>query len=478
MVKEPRNLRDMTTLCCPALLLAAPASGQGKTTITAGLAALLTRQGKTVKIFKVGPDYLDPKILKLASGQAVEPLDLWMAGTEYCQDKMYQAAKVADIILIEAAMGIYDGKPSSADIAAQFNIPVAIVMDVKGMAQTAAAIAIGLANFRQDFTCAGLIANNCGSERHAGLIRDALPGSLPLLATLKRSEMVIFPERHLGLVQAEEIEQELIQTLYQCADWVEESGLNNLVEQLTPVEFSPVLKDQGALFDKCEADKNLANKSLAGKVIAIAKDEAFSFIYDANLQLLEALGARYEFFSPIHDQALPSADAIWLPGGYPELHAKALAANKNMLNAMQSFAQQNKPVLAECGGFMYCLESLLDIAQQSHPMAALIPGVGEMRTRGGCQGMQSAILPEGDIRGHSHHRSVSKMTAEPIAYGKRPYHPAPGESIYRQGSVTASYIHLFFPSNPDAIAKIFSPTVANVNANVITEADNSALQIK
>ena len=128
----------MTTILCPALLLAAPASGQGKTTITAGLAALLTRQGKVVKIFKVGPDYLDPKILKQASGQAVEPLDLWMAGVDYCKDKMYQAAQVADIILIEAAMGIYDGKPSSADLAAQFNIPVAIVMDVKGMAQTAA----------------------------------------------------------------------------------------------------------------------------------------------------------------------------------------------------------------------------------------------------------------------------------------------------------------------------------------------------
>jgi len=438
----------MTIISCPALLLAAPASGQGKTTITAGLAALLTRQGKTVKIFKVGPDYLDPKILKQASKQAVEPLDLWMAGLDYCQDKMYQAAQVADIILIEAAMGIYDGKPSSADIAAQFNIPVAIVMDVKGMAQTAAAIAVGLANFRQDFSCAGLIANNCGSERHAGLIRDALPKSLPLLATLKRSDRVTLPERHLGLVQAEEIIQELEQTLAHCADWIEESKLNHIIDQLPPVNFFPVSEDK----------RTPPVKGLAGKHIAIAKDAAFSFIYDANIQTLVELGASYEFFSPIVDKKLPKADAIWLPGGYPELHAKLLAENIEMLNSLQVFVKQDKPILAECGGFMYCLDSLLDIEQQTHRMAGLISGSGEMRTRGGCQGMQSAMLPEGEIRGHSHHRSVSKLAIEPIAHGKRPYHPAPGESIYRKGSVTASYIHLFFPSNLDAICAIFNPS--------------------
>ena len=437
--------KQMKPCLCPALIIAAPASGQGKTTITAGIASMLKRQGKVVRIFKVGPDYLDPKILRQASGQPVEPLDLWMAGLTYCQDKMYQAAQVSDIILIEGAMGIFDGKPSSADLAAQFGIPVAIVMDVKGMAQTAAAIAMGLANYRDDFTCAGLIANNCGSERHAQLIGDALSPSLPLLATLKRASEVSLPERHLGLVQAEEIADELQLKLDAGANWVAESQLKNILENIPTVAFkppsAPVAQEQ----------------SLTGKTIAIAKDEAFSFIYDANLQLLTDLGARYQFFSPLYDQVMPDVDALWLPGGYPELHAEQLAANATMRQSIRIFAQQLKPILAECGGFLYCLDSLTDIKKQQHEMLGLIAGEGEMRERGGCQGMQTAVLPEGDLRGHSHHRSLSHNTPEPIAYGRRPYHPAAGESIYRVGSVTASYIHLFFPSNPDALSAIFNP---------------------
>jgi len=435
----------MKSCLCPALILAAPASGQGKTTITAGLASLLKRQGKVVRIFKVGPDYLDPKILRQASGQPVEPLDMWMAGLDYCQDKMYQAAQVADIILIEGAMGIFDGKPSSADLAAQFGIPVAIVMDVKGMAQTAAAIAMGLANYRDDFTCAGLIANNCGSERHGQLIRDALSPSLPLLATLKRASNVSLPERHLGLVQAEEIAEELQIKLDAGAGWIAESQLIDMLREIPPVAFKPP-REYVAL-----------EQSLKGLTIAIAKDEAFSFIYDANLQLLTDLGASYQFFSPLHDQEIPVADALWLPGGYPELHAAQLAKNSTMRQSIKYFAQNNKPVLAECGGFLYCLDSLTDIEKQQHDMLGLITGESEMRSRGGCQGMQTAVLPEGELRGHSHHRSVSYNMPTPLAYGRRPYHPAPGEAIYRVGSVTASYIHLFFPSNRQALSAILNP---------------------
>ena len=180
----------MSAIQCPALFLVAPASGQGKTTITAALARLLTRQGKVVRVFKTGPDYLDPQILEQASQQPVEQLDLWMAGEQWCQQKLYEAACVADLILVEGAMGMFDGEPSSADLAARFNIPVAIVMDVKGMAQTAAALAQGLANFREDISVVGLIANNCSTERHRELIVGALPDSLPLLASLKTSDEV------------------------------------------------------------------------------------------------------------------------------------------------------------------------------------------------------------------------------------------------------------------------------------------------
>jgi len=439
----------MKTRSCLALILAAPASGQGKTTITAGLASMLKQQGKVVRIFKVGPDYLDPKILRQASGQPVEPLDLWMGGIDYCKDKLYQAADVADIILIEGAMGIYDGRPSSADIAATFGIPIGLVIDVKGMAQTAAAIAVGLANFREDFDCAGLIANNCGSDRHAELIRDALPPTLPLLATLKRSEAVTLPERHLGLVQAEEMLEELEGKLAAGADWIADSNLKNILALLKPIVFEP-----SEATDLSESNTSLL---LQGITIAIAKDEAFSFIYDANLQLINDLGGDYLFFSPLHDNAVPNVDAIWLPGGYPELHANKLACNKTMHASLHSFKAQNKPILAECGGFLYCLNTLVDIEKKRHAMASLMSGEGTMRTRGGCQGMQTAVLPEGDLRGHSHHRSISHDTPKPIAQGRRPYHPAPGEDIFKEGSVTASYIHLFFPSNPQAIGAIFNP---------------------
>ncbi|NRB38446.1 MAG: cobyrinate a,c-diamide synthase [Pseudomonadales bacterium] len=428
---------------CPALFLAAPASGQGKTTITAALARLLTRQGKVVRVFKTGPDYLDPQILEQASGQPVAQLDMWMAGEDWCKNQFYQAALEADLILVEGAMGMFDGEPSSADLAARFNIPIAIIMDVKGMAQTAAAVAIGLANFRDDYTVAGLIANNCGSQRHRQLIADALPESLPLLANLPRSEEVALPERHLGLVQAHEVREELERRFEAGADWIEQSGILASIEQLKPVEFF-----------SCEL--SAVKPLLAGKKIAIAQDAAFSFIYASNLQLLEDMGAELIFFSPISDDRLPDADAFWLPGGYPELHAKALSANQQIMAQLRTAHQRNKPILAECGGFLYCLKNLVDLNDEQHVMAGLMDGEGAMRGKRGCQGMQTAVLPEGDVRAHAHHRSRSAGTPEPVAYGKRQRHPAPGEAIFRVGSLTASYLHLFFPSNAEAISGIFS----------------------
>ena len=429
-----------STAYCPALFLAAPASGQGKTTITAALARFFKRQGKVVRVFKTGPDYLDPQILAQASGQPVEQLDMWMAGEAYCQQKLFEAAQQADLILVEGVMGIFDGEPSSADLAARFGIPIALVMDVKGMAQTAAAIAAGLANYRDDIHFAGLLANNCGSERHAELIRDALPANLPLLATLKRDPDVALPERHLGLVQADEIQEELEQRFEAGADWIAQSGLQTPTQ---PVAFH-------------SAEIPAVEPLLKGVNIGIARDAAFSFIYAANVKLLEAMGARCHYFSPMHDQQLPAElDALWLPGGYPELHAEALADNETMRTAIQAFHQSGKPVIAECGGFLYCLQQLTTLDEVSYPMAALIQGSGAMRGKRGCQGMQSLPLPEGEIRGHAHHRSRSADTPEAIAHGKRQRHPAPGEAIYRAGSLTASYLHMYFPSNPTAVARLF-----------------------
>jgi cobyrinic acid a,c-diamide synthase len=455
--------KEVKSASCPALFLAAPASGQGKTTITAALARLLTRHGKNVHVFKTGPDYLDPQILEQASGNPVKPLDLWMAGDAWCQQQLFLAAQDADIILIEGAMGMFDGEPSSADLAARFSIPIAIVMDVKGMAQTAAALVSGLASFRDDITVAGLLANNCGSDRHRELIETALPDSIPLLACLARSEAIALPERHLGLVQAEEVTEELEQRFEAGADWLENAGAQNIIEKIQDVIF----------FDaELSPATAVVKKALDGVTIAIAKDAAFSFIYPSNIVLLESMGASLRFFSPIQDKVLPCADALWLPGGYPELHAKKLSENVALLQQIRTFSAEGKPMLAECGGFLYCLETLTDLDENTFPMTTILSGHGAMRGKRGCQGMQIAPLPEGEIRGHAHHRSRSSDTPQPIAYGKRQRHAAPGEAIYRHGSLTATYLHLFFTSNPDAIAQLFS---THVTQSVLTSQESSCV---
>ena len=435
----------MDSVKCPALFLSAPASGQGKTTICAALARMLRRQGKVVRVFKTGPDYLDPQILEQASGQPVEQIDLWMAGEAWCQNQIYQAAKVADLILIEGAMGMFDGEPSSADLAAFFGVPVAIVMDCKGMAQTAAAVVSGLADFRDDVEVVGLIANKCGTERHRQLIEDSLPARIPLLASLARSEDVALPERHLGLVQAAEVSDELEQRFEAGADWLEAAGLSDILQHFKAVEFSPVAMPPAPAAE------------LAGQRIGVARDAAFSFIYESNLQLLRDLGAEVEFFSPLADQSLPAVDALWFPGGYPELHSERLAANSALIDELRGFHAAQKPILAECGGLLYCLETLTDLEGNTYPMAGLLDGHGAMRGKRGCQGMQTAPLPEGELRAHAHHRSRSDNTPEPIANGRRQRHPAPGEAIYRSGNLTATYLHLFFRSNPEAIAQLFKP---------------------
>lgn len=434
----------MNAVSCPALFLSAPASGQGKTIVTCALARLLTRMGKTVRIFKTGPDYLDPQILEQASGQPVVQIDMWMAGEAWCQQQFYLAAQVADLIIVEGAMGLFDGEPSSADLAAHFNIPIVLIIDAKGMAQTCAAVATGLANFRNDIQVVGLIANKCGTDRHRELIEEALPEHLPLLACLENSEEIALPERHLGLVQASEVTEELERRFELAANYFETEGVGELLDKFSAVDFYP-------------ASIPAVKPTLKGISIAIAKDAAFSFIYESNLQLLRDLGAELRFFSPLQDKRLPPADALWLPGGYPELYAQELSENHALIDEIKAFFQNDKPVLAECGGFLYSLDTLTDLENKEYSMAGLVPGHGAMRGKRGCQGMQTLPLPEGEIRGHAHHRSRSAGTPEPIAFGRRQRHAAPGEAIFRQRQLTASYLHLFFPSNPEAVARLFRP---------------------
>lgn len=433
---------------CPALFICAPASGQGKTTITAGIARYHRNQGLAVRVFKTGPDYLDPLILEQASGHPVLPLDLWMVGDAACKQRLFAAAQAADLILIEGVMGLFDGAPSSADMAHFFGIPVAIVIDARAMAQTFGAIALGLTKHRPELLIAGVIANALGSDRHQQLIEESLPSAIKLLGCVRRAPEMALPERHLGLVHPREV-ADIDTRLDALAVLMQHAGLTALPPAISFTPAQQILPQQPP-----------AAPLLSGKTIAIAKDAAFTFIYTANVQLLEELGARCVYFSPLCDAQLPAADALWLPGGYPELHHRDLAANESLHKDLIAFSQAGKKIVAECGGMLYLMESLTDVAGEQQPMVGLLRGAGIMRTRGGCQGMQYAPLPEGELRAHAHHRTRCENTAQPIAFGRRPHHPARGEPLYQTRNITASYLHFYFPSNPLAIAKLFSPPLA------------------
>ncbi|MCJ8312086.1 MAG: cobyrinate a,c-diamide synthase [Saccharospirillaceae bacterium] len=436
---------------CPALFIAAPSSNQGKTTVTCAIARKLTNEGKKVRIFKTGPDYLDPQILQQASRAPVIQLDLWMCGLEYCEQALYDAAADADLILIEGAMGLFDGQPSSADLAKQFNIPIAVIMDVKGAAQTVGAVLLGLKTYRDDISITHFIANNCGSNRHKELIEEAMPADIKFWFNLARDEKIALPERHLGLVQAEEVTEQLEEQFNYTADKIiaDEHLLNSieLVEFKDPKIEAPIIKPL-----------------LKNKTIAIAKDVAFNFIYEANVQTLKDLGAKVVFFSPLKDKQLPSCDSIWLPGGYPELHAKQISENTSLIQDIQTHFKNNKKIFAECGGFMTCLESLTDLEGHTYPMFNLIEGQASMRGKRGCQGMQFLTIPftdehgkveELEIKGHAHHRSRADNTPEPISFARRQRHPAPGEAIFKVDGLIASYLHVFFRSNLEMTGKLF-----------------------
>ncbi len=422
---------------CRILLISAPASGQGKTTVTAALARRYVQQGQVVRVFKTGPDFIDPMILQQASGQPVYQLDLWMVGEAACRWYLAEAAEVADLILIEGVMGLFDGTPSSADLAEQFDLPVLAVIDSKGMAQTFGAVAHGLASYRPGLRFAGVLANRVASDHHAQLLAESLPPQLAPFAYMSKDETLNLPSRHLGLVQAAEV-----------ADL--DARLDAAAAALTLPELELLAPE--VTFDPPQ--KNTLSPYLDGVRIGIAKDDAFSFIYPANLECLEEMGAELCYFSPLRDERLPEVDALWLPGGYPELHAEQLSQNRTMIAAIVAHYQQGKAILAECGGMLYLSESLQTQDQQQHAMVGLLPGQAIMQPRLGGLGMQSLTLPEGEVRGHTFHYSRLETTVAVSAYASKQRNGQAGEAFYRQGSLSASYLHFYFPSNPKACSQL------------------------
>lgn len=424
---------------CPALLVSAPASGQGKTTVTAALARFHREQGRHVRVFKTGPDFLDPMILERASGNPVYQLDLWMVGEAACRQLLYDAAGEADLILIEGVMGLFDGEPSSADLARAFSVPVLAVVDAGAMAQTFGALAHGLATYRADVPFAGVLANRVASPGHGRMLAQSMPPGLRYFGGLARNPTMQLPDRHLGLVQAQEI-ADLEERLQAAARAIAETGLTMLPG---PVGFEPV-------------DLPAPPALLAGVRIGVARDAAFAFLYRKNLDLLRAMGAELRFFSPLADTALPEADSLYLPGGYPELYLERLQTNHAMKQALQTHAAAGKPILAECGGMLYLLESLTDKDGNRGAMAGLLPGHAVMQKRLTALGLQEVTLPEGRLRGHTYHHSRLETPLAPLARAHDPRGTV-GESVYRTNRLSASYVHLYFGSNPEAAARLLQP---------------------
>ncbi|AOY94795.1 cobyrinic acid a,c-diamide synthase [Cupriavidus sp. USMAA2-4] len=425
------------TLRAPALLVAAPASGQGKTTVTAALARLHRRQGLRVRVFKAGPDFLDPSLLAYASGAPVHSLDLWMTGADDAAARLAEAARDADLLLVEGVMGLHDGEPSSADLARRFGLPVLGVIQAGAMAQTFGAIALGLANYGGALPGMQVLANGVASARHAQMLQASVPAGIGWAGTLPREARASLPERHLGLLAADEL-PDLGERLDALADLLATQPVAQLP---APVAFADVAAIPPPPL-------------LAGKTVAVARDAAFRFLYPANLELLAAMGARLAFFSPLADARLPACDALWLPGGYPELHAAQLAANRGMLDALRDAHGAGLPMLAECGGMMALFDTLVDKEGLSHAMAGLLPGTVRMQRRLSALGPQAVALPEGTLRGHTFHYSQADSPLVAATHATSPRDGARGEAIYRCGSLTASYVHFYFPSDPHAVAAL------------------------
>ena len=458
--------------CCPALLITSTASGQGKTTLTAALARLHTRQGRKVRVFKCGPDFLDPYWHELASGASVHSVDLWMTGEADVRQRLHEAALEADLILIEGVMGLFDGSPSAADLAQLLGLPVLAVVDASAMAGTFGALAYGLQHYQPGMRWAGMLANRVATAHHADLLKQGLrepqfwQGSMPGLqlgdAAPKAKAAALLPERHLGLIAAHEL-SDAMQRLDIAADALAQTPLGQ--RAWAAEHGQPSWQDWSVDFASPDAPapESAVQPWLAGRRIAIARDAAFSFIYPANLDCLKSLGAELVFFSPLAGDALPQCDALWLPGGYPELHAPQLHAQQHLRDAIAQHVAEGKPVWAECGGMLALCDSVTGLDGETQPLWGVLPGQVIMQTRLGGLGMQQLNQNGGVLRGHTFHysrletpMSFSTRTSRPDA----PVQPDRGEALYEHGSVRASYFHAWFPSSPALVAALFGATIS------------------
>lgn len=436
------------------IVLAGTTSGVGKTTLTTGVIGTLRAQGLRVAPFKVGPDYIDPTYHSKAAGRPCHNLDSWMLPHDALRDVFRRATADADFAVVEGVMGLFDGRSgsdevgSTAEVAKLLGLPVVLVVDAAKVARSVGALVLGYQRFDPDLRMAGVILNNVGSAHHAAICREAIISAtgLPVFGALIRDEALRAPERHLGLVPA--VEGRLAESYF-------EATANKVAEQvdvaaLLEAGASPSMSSWAA-----PAGLWPANAPTARVPIAVARDEAFSFVYAENLALLEAWGAEIIPFSPLHDARVPEgARGVLIGGGFPELYAEALASNHAMLESVRSVASRGVPVYAECGGLMYLGESLTDVEGRAHSLAGVVPVHSSMSRARLTLGYRTATaradgphMARGQtVRGHEFHWSTldAAPEAETAAYDVEE-----GEAVegYTRGNVWASYVHLHFASD-------------------------------
>ena len=474
-----------TTSSTPGLVIAAPRSGGGKTTVTLGLLAALRARGLKVQPFKCGPDYIDPAFHAAAAGRASVNLDSWAMRRSTVDGLLAAHLPGADLCVCEGVMGLFDGvgtvgawgTGATADIAAATGWPVVLVLDISGQAQTAAAVALGCARLRADVMVAGVILNKVGSDRHRRLAAGALTAAgFKVLGALPRRDDLALPERHLGLVQAGETAGLAAKLDAIGAFVAEHVDLAALLALAAPSQFHstphPVLlpRGEGTLGAAASVlsfplprgqGEGLLNPPAApltvplrppGQRIALALDAAFSFMYPHVLSAWRSAGADIMPFSPLADEAPDaSADAVWLPGGYPELHGERLAAADRFLSGLHAAAAAGKPVHGECGGFMALGAGLIDAQGRRHAMAGLLSVETSFEQRKLHLGYRRAELAADGtlgrrgqiIRGHEfHYASLLRQDDAPLAAITDAEGTIVAETGARRGRVSGSFFHL------------------------------------
>jgi len=427
------------------LMIAALRSGSGKTTITLGLLRALSRLGLKVVGLKSGPDYIDPAYLSAATGRGSVNLDSWAMAPTLLQALAAGAVEGAELAICEASMGLFDGVPAppgrsgaSADVAAALKIPILLVLDVSGQAQSAAAIVKGCMTYDERLRVAAAVLNRVGSPRHRRLAGEAIEAlGVPVIGALPRLDALALPERHLGLVQASEL-----------------PALDKTIEAIANVVAAHV--DVSAAAGLAEPLRLAKTEAIAlpppGQRIALASDAAFSFLYPHILEGWREAGAEIARFSPLADEPPPDdCDVCWLPGGYPELHSGRLAAALRFRAGLVRFAE-TRPIHGECGGYMALGQGLIDAEGERHEMAGLLGLVTSFAKRKLSLGYRAAaLLSDGvlgragaRLLGHEHHYSTIAEAGDdpPLAMVEDAHKNAPAPMGSRRGRVSGSFFHV------------------------------------